>query len=512
MNDVVLGPVISNYSVPTSLNTENNPTIVVVPPPEHPPSTLSETSAVVTALPSSPALAERKIEQVVVAPIQNSNKVKDDGDISNDPTIKALRKISRSSSDFPLGYNVYQDSLFYTNHADPDLKKVKDVKDTNFLPKSYGFTGLTNYTGNCGINAGLQALRAALLLMLEHESGEEKQHLETVIKDRTPELWKFLNGECNTELDCRMLRREMAINLTKDSWYSSFTQQRISEISRETGHFHGFWPGAFVRVLLHELKAPQLYFEQVQKSSITGLATTTHHRAQTLSFERSSRWMNKMQQDVIDYNFSQRGYLLEDPVPAVLMINARPGSRFVSDDIWTGNHFYSSGITKPVTFPYKDGSRIIYEPKAIMCLAATYKNSLPHGCTYVKKEGRWYELNDHFILPILKDWEEDFDAYCARFGELVVYQKSEENNNVSQVPNQNVAIQENSEDYDVSEWFQQFDRCSSLPSGTTSSYIAPYLTRVFHSWPYSFSIQKVVQDKMTVKKSLLSGYKLNNIS
>lgn len=95
-----------------------------------------------------------------------------------------------------------------------------------------------------------------------------------VLEQEMPQLSKFLNNECRTGEDCRLLRQEVAQKLTENFWYTHFSGSGIATLSEENLSTARAHPIPMVKVLLHQLGVAPIYFSHAGE-------TNTQHRGQT---------------------------------------------------------------------------------------------------------------------------------------------------------------------------------------------------------------------------------------
>ena len=289
--------------------------------------------------------------------------------------------------------------------------KEIDVNPTSPLPKAAGFTGLSNHTGACAMNAGLQTLKVTLNSMCNTLPDKEKQELETRIQTKTPQLWKFLNNKINTEADCLKLHQEMAQKLTEDYWYSHHSSLGIAKQSVDTGYIKSMHSTSIVKVLLHQLQAPQVYFEQSQKTLLSTSKSITHHSAQTLNLKPEFYSSGISMQQFIDKMVLFQNRILDDPLPTALVINNPCYTESVSD------------VLQPITLLHKDGSLVTYQPKSVLVLVHTEKYG--HSCSITKKDNTWYEVDDSKIFSLPETWNYDLEQYVNQHAAMIIYEKVE---------------------------------------------------------------------------------------
>ncbi|MFZ4115180.1 MAG: hypothetical protein ACOYK6_00480 [Chthoniobacterales bacterium] len=287
---------------------------------------------------------------------------------------------------------------------------------TKYLEK--GLLGLQNPTGNCAVNSSLQLLKTALLSTQEHASSEEWEQLSNNITKKMPALWHFLKNDSRsfTSKECQELHKQVARVLHEDFWYSVMSDFGIAKQHVDEGYCFGSIGEHLLPVLLHQFGMPPIYFEQTSHDGIT-----SHHALQTLPLTSpvsSSESSTATVQEMVNRQFTHAGCKLEDPLPSTLCI--RIVETVTMSDVLESMELFD-----------KNGNRVLYEPKSISC--NVFKATDSHSCAFedghvfafVKQKGWWYEVNDNFIHPIPKYWEEDLQSYCAKHATLIVYEKKQ---------------------------------------------------------------------------------------
>lgn len=296
---------------------------------------------------------------------------------------------------------------------------AEEIKhDAEMNPKLNGFTGLSNFTGICGTNAALQELKAVFNIILEGCNEEQQTTLLASLEEKMPQFFKFLNGECNTAQDCRLLRQEVAHKLAENFWYNYFSGSGIARLSEKDRFMGRAYAIPILQVLLHELEIPPIYFSYAGERGIK-------HCVQTWNLKSGNELLcakPQSMQEIVEQSLNEQEITLTNPVPPVLIVNAKNWAiRGVHHII--GYHFFAPEILNPITLPHQNEGSIIFEPKAIDCSPASLLGA--HAYTVIHQDGAWHEVNDKMILRIPKAWEKDLDAYCAQYGSAVVYQKRE---------------------------------------------------------------------------------------
>ena len=278
------------------------------------------------------------------------------------------------------------------------------------LPKCGGLTGLSNPTGNCGINSSLQLVRTALAGIRDHGSPEEWTRLSSNVKSKMPYLFKFLQNQLSTEQDCRELHKETARALAEDFWYSRMSNLGIARAELEQGHFYGSLPTSVVSVLLHRLEVPPLCFEQIESAA---KQTVCHRALQVFSLDNNTSLSSAPINNLIKRQLTRQGRKLDDPVPSTLCI--------------APNKCAVNAVLQPITLPHKNGSLVTYEPKSIEC--TVYHEGTSHSLAFVKTQGVWHEVNDNGISPVSNYWEKDLEIYCSQNATTIIYEKKQAESN-----------------------------------------------------------------------------------
>ena len=309
------------------------------------------------------------------------------------------------------------------------------VKETDPLLKYQGFTCLSNHTGACKMNAAIQHMRICLEIEFQQETPEKKQALETKLRVGMPEFWKFLQGNCNTEEDCRKLHAEMSHIITYDYWRRFCPEEERPRASEKSDDAH-----RCSQINLHAILGQALDISKIciEESTTPKDGTTTIKH-----YSSNAKWLRRGNQEKSSFFSSSADSIqkilkhqeeqseeegikicLEDPVPSSIHLYSEDHIHHLLP-----YQLLAPGVLKPITIPHKNGGVITYQPKSIQCSTANLLGA--HAYCIIKKNDIWYEVNDSVIIPIPKAWEKDLDAYCAKHGASVVYEKKEEGSNTA---------------------------------------------------------------------------------
>ena len=280
-----------------------------------------------------------------------------------------------------------------------NLRKASDVRQgvarrSASIPQRDGLTGISNFTGQCGLNSAVQLLRKASQIILEQGTPEEQERLCATIDAKMPHFGRFLRQEFKTEEDCRALHQEVGKQLppafvaNRFSDLRSMVQRRgvsldcpIRGVSSET-----FLPCLLKHLTMRPDALVMLTFENYQKSPFSTL------------------------QHCLDSSLLQQGGSLVAPLPSALVVVLRSFSS-------------ATEVVKTITLPDKDGAPIAYQPKAISCRVPQEGSKSSHAFALIKEKESWYEVNDARIFHIPHAWEDEMKRYCSKHVSVILYEK-----------------------------------------------------------------------------------------